>query len=722
MDMELTGSANCLASGVQVGEYRLQGVVGEGGFGIVYRARDLSLDRIVAVKEYMPSTLAGRTSSNQIHVRAQHKGAFDAGLRSFINEARLLAKFSHPALVHVYRFFEENGTAYMVMRYYEGQTFRAFLAEQENAMSERWLSAMLSPILDVLEMLHAADCFHRDIAPDNVFLQASGMPVLLDFGAARRIIGDMTQALTMVLKPGFAPIEQYADDGGMPQGAWTDVYQLGAMLYLAITGKVPTTSVARMISDPIRMLTPSDYPGYSVQFLQGVHRALAVKPLDRPQSIAELKGLLGIRTFTAPAMSAWSASSTMPLDMFSVDTLPTSLQKQPEVRVPGRIAPTGEPQQPEAMPGPAAAAVNVQDEPTALLHPVQEAPGVLSADPPAHDERVVAEQFASSFKPNATIQGSADAWVAPPIVTMPLSAPVDLSRAHVGNVPVPDRRRPREVEVDGGAAANRRASGTARQNSWSWKTVVLIGAVVVSLVGGWLLTRGGGAIDEATVFSSDAASWETAKKEGTVQSLEAYLISFPAGDHALEARSMLTTLTQASAAAVRSSEVLAALTQERAAAELAAEVKAAAVTAAAAAKAQAVLSATVPAAASPAMPTKPVPVVPPAVAVTVNPSVNTGANAGRPAVEPPKIEAPPIVLADTKRATSIEKGTVTLRVTPWGNVRVNRSPVGTTPPLNQLDLPEGQHQIEISNPAGPSVTRTVQVKKGEPVVFSHKFE
>ena len=310
MQKDFSGSANCLGPGVQVGEYRLSDVVGEGGFGIVYKARDLSLDRIVAIKEYMPATLAGRKEGSEVHVRSQHRGAFDAGLRSFINEARLLAKFSHPALVHVYRFFEANGTAYMVMQYYEGQTFRSFLSQQP-VMDEAWLSAVLVPILDVLEMLHAADCYHRDIAPDNIFLQESGMPVLLDFGAARRIIGDMTQALTMVLKPGFAPIEQYVDDGAMPQGAWTDIYQLGAVLYQAITGRPPATSVARMINDPLVALTPENCPGFSARFLLGVQSALAVKPQDRPQTIAELRQQLGLKTVTIswPHASAAAAGA-----------------------------------------------------------------------------------------------------------------------------------------------------------------------------------------------------------------------------------------------------------------------------------------------------------------------------------------------------------------------------------------------------------------------------
>ncbi|WP_230680844.1 serine/threonine protein kinase [Paracidovorax cattleyae] len=331
MDKEFSGSANCLGPGVQVGEYRLNDVVGEGGFGIVYKARDLSLDRIVAIKEYMPATLAGRKDGNEVHVRSQHRGAFDAGLRSFINEARLLAKFSHPALVHVYRFFEANGTAYMVMQYYEGQTFRSFLAQQ-HTVDEAWLSAVLVPILDVLEMLHAADCYHRDIAPDNIFLQESGMPVLLDFGAARRIIGDMTQALTMVLKPGFAPIEQYVDDGAMPQGGWTDIYQLGAVLYQAITGRLPATSVARMINDPLAQLTPENCPGFSARFLHGVQNALAVKPQERPQSIAELRQLLGLKTVTISWPHASAAAAGAEVAVRASEPLPEAAAAAPTLR------------------------------------------------------------------------------------------------------------------------------------------------------------------------------------------------------------------------------------------------------------------------------------------------------------------------------------------------------------------------------------------------------
>jgi non-specific serine/threonine protein kinase len=495
MDMELSGSANCLGPGVQVGEYRLQGVVGEGGFGIVYRARDLSLDRIVAVKEYMPSTLAGRMSSNQIHVRAQHKGAFDAGLRSFINEARLLAKFSHPALVHVYRFFEENGTAYMVMRYYEGQTFRAFLAEQQSSMNERWLSAMLCPILDVLEMLHAADCFHRDIAPDNVFLQESGMPVLLDFGAARRIIGDMTQALTMVLKPGFAPIEQYADDGAMPQGAWTDVYQLGAMIYLAITGKVPPTAVARMISDPIQMLTQEAYPGYSSQFLQGVHRALSVRPQDRPQSIAELKGLLGIRTHTAPAFSPWAMSGAAPLEDLAGGG--ASGNAGFSATVPGVLpmdmaSPPAAPASGFAI-SPSQRIERVQDD---LMSLVTQGSAAAGAAPPAFEAD---DSPTAAVRDQAAVDAGREAaplFAAAPVVTIPLGAPAvvgGLVGRATGQLP-PGKEAWAETTQDASlspaAQRSTRAGGSAGTGAPAWLWAAVAVAVLVLGAAVWWVIPG----------------------------------------------------------------------------------------------------------------------------------------------------------------------------------------------------------------------------------------
>ena len=201
----------------------------------------------------MPASMASRVAgSSAIVVKSErHLDTFKAGLKSFVNEARLLARFDHPALVKVYRFWEENGTAYMAMPFYEGPTLKTALAELGHAPSEAQLRAWLAPLLDALTVMHAAQCFHRDIAPDNILLTATG-PLLLDFGAARRVIGDMTHALTVVLKPGYAPIEQYGDVASMTQGAWTDIYALACVVYYAITGKTPMSSVERLMDDRLR--------------------------------------------------------------------------------------------------------------------------------------------------------------------------------------------------------------------------------------------------------------------------------------------------------------------------------------------------------------------------------------------------------------------------------------------------------------------------------------
>jgi serine/threonine protein kinase len=216
------GSSDRLPVGTRLAEFEITGFVGEGGFSVVYLAWDHSLERRVALKEYMPSSLAARNSvSHAVAARSErHRETFDAGLKSFVNEGKLLAQFDHPSLVKVYRFWEQQGTAYMVMPFYEGVTLKDHVRALAAPPDEAWLRQLLGAVTAALSVLHRALCFHRDIAPDNIMLLAdSGKPLLLDFGAARRVIGDKTQALTVILKPGYAPIEQYAEDPGMKQGA-----------------------------------------------------------------------------------------------------------------------------------------------------------------------------------------------------------------------------------------------------------------------------------------------------------------------------------------------------------------------------------------------------------------------------------------------------------------------------------------------------------------------
>lgn len=305
-----TGSDNCLPIGTRVAEFEITGIVGEGGFGIVYLAFDHSLQRTIALKEYMPPALAGRGADQMIAVRSKrHQETFDAGLKSFINEARLLAQFDHPALIKVHRFWEQNNTAYMAMRFYEGRTLKEIIKDEPAMATEAWWKSLLKPILEALDVLYAVQILHRDISPENIMIQPSGEPVLLDFGAARQLIQNMAQALTVILKPGFAPIEQYADDPSMQQGPWTDIYALSAVVYSSIAQKAPPASVARLIKDPMEPLIPEDYPGYSRQFLFAISKGLAVRPEDRPQTIAEFSQLLGLDKQERRAVDRASSSA-----------------------------------------------------------------------------------------------------------------------------------------------------------------------------------------------------------------------------------------------------------------------------------------------------------------------------------------------------------------------------------------------------------------------------
>ncbi len=301
-----TASAQALPVGDRLGELRIERVLGEGGFGIVYLAHDIQLGRHVALKEYMPGSMAGRGDDLSVTLRSERdRSTFELGLRSFVNEARLLAQLDYPALVKVHRFWEERGTAYMVMPYYPGQTLRQWLRARPEAPDEPWLRALLEPLLDVLAYLHSQNIYHRDVSPENILLLPEGRPVLLDFGAARLIIGDNTQNLTAILKQGYAPVEQYAESGAYKQGAWTDLYALAAVLYFAIGGRAPTPSVARLMNDDLPPAVQLGQGRYSRGLLAWIDACLAVQPEHRPRDVADARSLLaglGRRPEPVPSM------------------------------------------------------------------------------------------------------------------------------------------------------------------------------------------------------------------------------------------------------------------------------------------------------------------------------------------------------------------------------------------------------------------------------------
>jgi len=285
---------NALPVGTRMQEFEIKAVIGEGGFGIVYRAWDTLLGREVAIKEYLPVGHATRRADGHVLASSERqRDAFEKGLYCFMSEARMLARFKHPALVEVLRFWEAQGTAYMVMPYYQGRLLHALIQEGFRIKTDAELEAFLAPLLDGLERLHRANCYHRDIAADNILILENGQPLLLDFGAARSLLLDPSDVSTVILKPGFAPIEQYSDDlQAAPQGAWTDVYALSAVMYQAITGIMPTVSVARIIRDPLVPLAQIAPPGFSPALLAAIDAGLRVMPDERPQSVQALIDLM----------------------------------------------------------------------------------------------------------------------------------------------------------------------------------------------------------------------------------------------------------------------------------------------------------------------------------------------------------------------------------------------------------------------------------------------
>ncbi|MET3462494.1 serine/threonine-protein kinase [Variovorax atrisoli] len=290
--------AGLLPVGSRLAEFEITRVIGQGGFGVVYEAWDHTLERVVAIKEYLPTSLSARQSDGTVvPLSERHRETFDLGMRSFINEARLLAQFDHPSLLKVYRFWQEKGTTYMVMPFYRGDTLREALVSIPAGVDEAWLIRIMDGVTQALAVMHNANCYHRDIAPDNIILlEGSGRPVVLDFGAARRVITDKTQAITVILKPGYAPIEQYAEMPDMSQGAWTDVYALAAVMHVAVCGRAPPPSVARLLSDSYVPLAGNEIlrKRYSPRLLEAIDAGLGVRPEQRPQSMADLRAALDL--------------------------------------------------------------------------------------------------------------------------------------------------------------------------------------------------------------------------------------------------------------------------------------------------------------------------------------------------------------------------------------------------------------------------------------------
>jgi len=278
-----------LAPGQAIHEYRIERVLGGGGFGITYLAQDANLQLPVAIKEYFPAHVAVRGSDNAVSVRsAEAAERFDWGLERFIDEARALASFRHPNIVRVLRYFKDNGTAYIVMDYESGDPLKHWVSRQPG-LDHAALLRLVFPLLDGLEAVHKLNFLHRDIKPDNIYIRADGSPVLLDFGAARRV--SQEHDMTNIVSPGFAPFEQYHSKGN--QGPWTDLYSLGAVLYWLATGRKPLEAAARVREDSMpKAVDVASRAAFGEALLRAIDWALQPNEQDRPQNVATLREAL----------------------------------------------------------------------------------------------------------------------------------------------------------------------------------------------------------------------------------------------------------------------------------------------------------------------------------------------------------------------------------------------------------------------------------------------
>jgi serine/threonine protein kinase/HAMP domain-containing protein len=280
-----------LPPGYRLHEYRLDAVLGQGGFGIAYAATDTHLRTRVVVKEYLPEELAYRAQDGSVCARPDgDRELYQAGLERFLVEARTLASFRHRHIVRVARFFEDNGTAYMVLEYERGQSLKSWRKNREG-FPEATLVALIAPLLDGLEAVHRAGYLHGDIKPENIFIRdADGSLVLLDFGSARPTSADHPEPAAVVT-PGYAAIEQYA--GGGRQGPWTDIYSMGATLYWLVTGNKPMESPGRLaLPDPLARAEAVCHGRYSPEFLCAIDWALRMHPDDRPSDVGSWRQLL----------------------------------------------------------------------------------------------------------------------------------------------------------------------------------------------------------------------------------------------------------------------------------------------------------------------------------------------------------------------------------------------------------------------------------------------
>ncbi|HTG22645.1 MAG TPA: protein kinase [Reyranella sp.] len=327
-----------LRPGQVVGRYRIVSVLGQGGFGITYRAQDSELGREVAIKEYLPAALAVRQDGTTVVPRSTGAAEdFAWGRDRFIAEGRTLAALHRvPGIVLVHDFLETNGTAYLVMELLGGQTLQARVAGR-GPLDAASLEVLLRPLLDGLEQVHEAGFLHRDIKPANILLDDQGRPTLIDFGASRAAVAGRSQAMTAVFTPGYAAVEQFT---AARQGPWTDVYGLAATLHFAVTGQPPANAVDRVLEDTYVPLADGRRP-FAQNLLAAIDAGLAVRAADRPQSIADWRTLLSQPVSARPDAQATVVMPRARTDAATVAPSPPRARRKPAAMALAAVALAG---------------------------------------------------------------------------------------------------------------------------------------------------------------------------------------------------------------------------------------------------------------------------------------------------------------------------------------------------------------------------------------------
>lgn len=292
--------ANALPPGHLLDEYRIESILGAGGFGVTYKALDTHLESWVAIKEYFPIEWSYRDADGVTvypNTQGQESGVegqpadYVWGLERFLDEARVLARIQHPFVVRVKRYFRAHGTAYIVMDYEEGEPLNVVLRDGE-VLSEEDLRGLLEDVLPALQAVHEQGYLHRDIKPANLYRRTCDHRVMLiDFGAARAALSRHSKSVTSLVTPGYSPPEQYTTRNDR-YGTWTDIYALGAVLYRCVTGRIPAEAAERLLDDTLEPAVQAGAGRYSTNLLKVIDRALAMRPEHRFSNVVEMQAAL----------------------------------------------------------------------------------------------------------------------------------------------------------------------------------------------------------------------------------------------------------------------------------------------------------------------------------------------------------------------------------------------------------------------------------------------